>query len=169
MLRSMPLIVLFVVAVSTFIGYSLTRADESFSEQDIELTSIEQSIKQNSTYQNKTNERYADIKSYEVKVSEYTSFETFIQTIHNYWKPNSEYRSNFSDKESAESTLANATLHYVNFFEKEISERGMTTEFDELQRISYDIVFEKGRKTTHEELVKKYKEIFNEIVETLNM
>lgn len=90
------------------------------------------------------------IDSFEVEKTEFSTVESMVEDFTNSLKPDSEYLS-YQSKETAVYTLANAALHYVNYFEEDIAELGLTEDFEEWQRIAYEIrVNEKEGKSTIE-------------------
>ncbi len=78
------------------------------------------------------------IDSFEVEKTEFASLVDYVNYSAGLLESDSEYLS-YQSKETAVDTLANAALHYVNYFEDEIAERGMTEDFEEWQRIAYEM------------------------------
>ncbi|MFT4413215.1 hypothetical protein ACLM5H_05065 [Fredinandcohnia humi] len=155
---------LFVVAIVASVivaGCSLvTESDENSSEK-ITTEEHKQEVKQEESIQEESEE--PNLKSYQVDKSEYTSLEMFVKDISKNWADDSEYRS-YQDDSTAEFTLANSVLHYVNYFEKEIEEVNMTEEFNEWQQIAYEMVQSSGtQEEEFERLSKEFEEKMNEI------
>lgn len=101
-----------------------------------------------------------DLTSWKVEHTEYTSLERFMTDTSKNWKEGSEYQEvNYS----AESTIANATIAYVNYFKHEIEDMGLTEDFNEFQMIAYELV-QSNEEGDYEELVKSYEEKMNNIL-----
>lgn len=75
----------------------------------------------------------------------YSSLENYVNRTYKDWQSNSEYRSVWkSNQDSANFIMANAALHYINYFKKDIAAKGLTECFNELQDAAYTIVNENG-------------------------
>ena len=77
------------------------------------------------------------LKKQTVQHAEYLSLEEFVNNIADEMKEGSEQRMKNA---MPEYTLAVATVHYVNYFEDEITAKGMNADFDELQLLADDVV-----------------------------
>jgi hypothetical protein len=102
------------------------------------------------------------IKEFTIKASEYSTLDSFVDDVVKNWADGSEYRK-IQDAKSAEWTLANSVVHYVNYFDRDIAAKGMTEEFDEWQRLAFDVVKNQDE-AKHEELAVKFENKMNEIV-----
>lgn len=102
-----------------------------------------------------------ELKKEKVSATEYATLEDFMNDMVKNWQEGSEYRK---IHQSAEYTLAYATIPYINYFETEISERGLSEDFDELQLLAYEVVenesetnvkkFEDKMKLVHDKVTK---------------
>jgi hypothetical protein len=101
------------------------------------------------------------VKEFTLEKMEYSSLDSFIDDVVKNWADGSEYRS-YQDDKTAEWTLANSVLHYVNYFDRDISAKGKTEDFDEWQRLAFDIVSNKDE-AKHDELAAKFENKMNEI------
>nr|WP_309099189.1 hypothetical protein [Fredinandcohnia onubensis] len=65
--------------------------------------------------------------------------------------------------------IARASVGYINNFEEEIKQLGMTEQFDELQRLAHDVemYFKKGQPVSHDEVSGKFEKKLEEIYEVL--
>lgn len=100
-----------------------------------------------------------------VEKTEFFTLDEFVQFTIEAFEPDSEYRFN-QEPQSADWTLANATMHYINYFEAEIEERGKKEEFDNLQVLAYYVV-KNDDPEKHAALLKPFVKRFKEIAEEL--
>lgn len=109
-----------------------------------------------------------DIESYTVEKTEFKTVEEFVKHTAESWAEDSEYRS-FQSDEDAETQLAFSVLSYVNYFENEIEEMGMTKVFEEWQRIAYDMWNNHGTKAqqNNKDLALQFEKKMNEILTKL--
>jgi len=103
------------------------------------------------------------IKDFNVTVSEYSTVEDFVNDIANNLEEGSEYRKTYG---LADFTLANAAVHYVNYFEHEIDDMGLNEDFEEWQLIAYDVVLNENKEdgeTYKEKFKNKTEEILSKL------
>jgi hypothetical protein len=101
-----------------------------------------------------------DLTSWKVENTEYTTLEAFMTDTSENWKEGSEYQEvNYS----AETTLAEATIAYMNFFKHEITEKGLNEDFEDLQMLAYNLVrINEG--FGYEEQAKRFEDKMNTIL-----
>ncbi|WP_243356800.1 hypothetical protein [Bacillus litorisediminis] len=61
------------------------------------------------------------IESFRVEKPEYNTVEEFIHYIAKNWEEDSDYRKVYGNRDSADFTLANSVLHYVNYFKSDFN------------------------------------------------
>ena len=93
-----------------------------------------------------------DLTKYKIEATEYTDLVRYIDETFDNWQEGSDYQSN-TDVETARNTLANAALHYVNYFEDDIEDFGLTKEFRELQMTAYEITAHNKARTSSDDKV----------------
>ncbi|MFE4522009.1 hypothetical protein ACFRCQ_07600 [Cytobacillus firmus] len=158
----------FAIAGSLFAGYSFadTKEDPSIASPEFEAKyapKMEEYEAPGPITESEVDGRpLFALDSFQVQASEYSSLDSFVQDIAANWAEGSEYRS-YQDDSTAEFTLANSTLHYINYFEDEIKAKGMTKEFEELQLIAYDI-HNTDVEAEQSELADKFEDKLNAIV-----
>ena len=103
-------------------------------------------------------------KSWNIEVSEYSTLEKFMTDLSENWKEGSEYRKSYP---LAESFLSESTISYINYFEDEITEKGLNKDFDELQLLAYEVV-QNQEGSDYEEQVKRYEEKMKEMLTKLD-
>ena len=108
-----------------------------------------------------------DLSVYQIQATEYTDLKFFIENSIENWSDDSDYKSGQSI-EDAEWTLANAALHYINYFQEDIDKMGLTKDFKELQIIAYKITkndfnYRNGDEERNEDFIAEYKTKLNEI------
>ncbi|TYS68826.1 hypothetical protein FZC76_07765 [Sutcliffiella horikoshii] len=104
------------------------------------------------------------MEDFTVTKTEFTELETFVNYYYDIWQPNSEYRS-YQDDATANFTIANGVLHYVNYFKDEIVEKGMTEEFKAFQTTAYEIMKNDGNPDKEEEVAKLYEKLGEQLTE----
>lgn len=116
-------------------------------------------------------EKYeVDLTQYQIERTEYNDLGNFIEDTFANWQEGSEYQSN-TNVDDARWTLANAALHYVNYFEDDIEVLGLTKEFRELQMTAYEITAHNKARTSSDDKVQYQNEhelLYNEFENQLN-
>lgn len=105
-----------------------------------------------------------DLTQYKIEATEYTDLGEYVEDIFVNWQEGSEYES-ITDMETARNMLANAALHYVNYFENDIEDHGLTKEFRELQMTAYEITAHNKARTSSDDKVQYQNEhelLYNE-------
>jgi len=149
-------------AILTFGGFLLYSASENTSEPEVKTEesvahepNTESNTKSENVGSNSVNIKEIGIKDYKVEHSEYTSLKSFVTDISGNWKDGSKYRE---VGETADDTLADATVVYVNYFEDEIKDIGLTEDFDELQLLAFDILQNKRQEGDYAGQLKRFGE-----------
>lgn len=129
-------------------GIATTQADAPNPKPNVEKAEVKQAEAKEDLTKNKTileiETDEVDFDQYQVEKTEYTDLVTYVKDTANNLKDGSEYLS-YQSKDTAVMTLANAALHYVNYFEDEIKAKGMTEEFEALQRLAFEVGQENAR------------------------
>ena len=110
---------------------------------------------------------YPPIEAFQITKTEFTDLSAFVHDTYESYQDGSDYKTN-SNHDSAESTLIRGAISYINYYGKDIANKGMTEEFDEWQAIAYE--FNKGEvsgkvdASKQAELKKRFEEKMGEIV-----
>lgn len=108
-------IVVLFIAVG-FVGFLLTEQRAESQSTAFELTPIETTTKD-------------PLERFQISHTEFSSLENYVIRV----------LDDITYDNIEELILANSILHYVNYYEEDIAERGMTEEFKALQRKAYDV------------------------------
>ncbi|MFS0864689.1 hypothetical protein [Fredinandcohnia sp. 179-A 10B2 NHS] len=104
---------------------------------------------------------------YQISVTEYATLEVYLKETYRHLQPNSEYCKTFANQTECVSHIAFASIGYINYFEEAIAKLGMSEEFDELQKIAFDLnmKFFDGEDISEfsNEFGKKFELIYNQI------
>lgn len=104
---------------------------------------------------------------YQISKTEYATLEVYLKNTYQHLQPNSEYCKTFANQTECVSHIAFASISYINYFEEAIAKVGMSEEFDELQKIAFDLnmKFFDGEDISElsNEFGKKFELIYNQI------
>lgn len=146
------------------VGSAVAYAEGNGKKADItskEVVQVQSSIEVQS--QDKEKVLLDELKSYQVEKAEFNTLNSFVESTTNSWKEGAEYRRGYAEDRDAELTLVNATIHYINYFEKDITARGMTDEFQDWQITAYKLASGHKEGNWDEGLRAKYEEQMNQI------
>ncbi|PLR80962.1 hypothetical protein CVD25_22330 [Bacillus canaveralius] len=107
-----------------------------------------------------------NISEFQVEATEFNSLEGFVNSTQRDWTDGSEYRSVYADDRNAELQLSNSVVRYINYFENEIKEAGLSKEFSEWQNVAFEI--SKHDPENYEELVSEFETSLNMIHTKMN-
>lgn len=152
-------------------GFKNTITDEEFAALQIPIKNEESNessekteIKQVKEIINAEDKKLEYLDILHIKKAEYTSLQDMVYGFKSDLKEGSEYLS-LQPKESAIPTLADATVHYVTYFEDDIRKRGMMKPFMKWQKTAYQLYRESAAIGKTEAYHKLHKEYINQLDE----